>query len=118
MVPGGRPLHWLDRIRERRPVVMHGVSLSIGSTDPLDEAYLDDLEPVTWLIWREDQALHFESIASSEAWALRAAGAGLRFPDCAPAPPAGMRPPRHRLWWQVGCANGWSGGCWPASPGT
>ncbi len=43
MVPGGRPLHWLDRIRERRPVVMHGVSLSIGSTDPLDESYLDQL---------------------------------------------------------------------------
>ncbi len=43
MVPGGRPLHWLDRIRAKRPVVMHGVSLSIGSTDPLDEAYLDAL---------------------------------------------------------------------------
>lgn len=36
----GRPRHVLDRIAERYPVVMHGVSLSIGSTDPLDFAYL------------------------------------------------------------------------------
>jgi uncharacterized protein (UPF0276 family) len=43
MVPGGRPLVWLERFRERFPLVMHGVSLSIGSTDPLDEGYLDRL---------------------------------------------------------------------------
>ncbi|PWR19680.1 DUF692 domain-containing protein [Zavarzinia compransoris] len=43
MVGGGRPLYWLDRLRERYPMVMHGVSLSIGGTDPLDEAYLDAL---------------------------------------------------------------------------
>ena len=36
MVPGGQPLRMLDRIRERYPVVMHGVSLSIASTAPLD----------------------------------------------------------------------------------
>jgi len=40
LVPGGRPLHYLDRIREKYPMVMHGVSLSIGSTDPLDIEYL------------------------------------------------------------------------------
>ncbi|BAU49447.1 hypothetical protein SVA_2899 [Sulfurifustis variabilis] len=40
MVGGGKPLHYLDRVRERYPVVMHGVSLSIGSTDPLDRDYL------------------------------------------------------------------------------
>ena len=40
MVGGGLPLVWLDRFRERFPLVMHGVSLSIGSTDPLDEDYL------------------------------------------------------------------------------
>ena len=40
LVPGGKPLHYLDRVRERFPLVMHGVSLSIGSTDPLDRAYL------------------------------------------------------------------------------
>jgi uncharacterized protein (UPF0276 family) len=40
LVPGGKPLDYLQRIRERFPVVMHGVSLSIGSTDPLDVDYL------------------------------------------------------------------------------
>jgi len=44
MVAGGKPLYYLDRIRERYPVVMHGVSLSIGSTDPLNLAYLKDLK--------------------------------------------------------------------------
>jgi uncharacterized protein (UPF0276 family) len=39
----GRPLHFLDRVAERYPIVMHGVSLSIGSTDPLDMAYLAEL---------------------------------------------------------------------------
>ena len=34
MVPGGQPLRMLDRIRERYPVVMHGVSMSIASTAP------------------------------------------------------------------------------------
>lgn len=33
----------LEKVAAHRPVVMHGVSLSIGSTDPLDAAYLDDL---------------------------------------------------------------------------
>jgi uncharacterized protein len=40
LVPGGKPLHYLERVRERFPLVMHGVSLSIGSTDPLDVGYL------------------------------------------------------------------------------
>jgi len=40
MVKGGRPLHVLDRVRRDYPVALHGVSLSIGSTDPLDEDYL------------------------------------------------------------------------------
>ena len=40
MLQGGRPIHMLDRIRERYPVVMHGVSLSIASTQPLDTEYL------------------------------------------------------------------------------
>ncbi|HEY5808256.1 MAG TPA: DUF692 domain-containing protein [Povalibacter sp.] len=44
LIPGGRPLHYLDRIRERYPVVMHGVSLSIGSVDPLSMDYLRDLK--------------------------------------------------------------------------
>ena len=44
MVPGGQPLRMLDRIAERYPVVMHGVSLSIASTAPLDMDYLAGLK--------------------------------------------------------------------------
>jgi uncharacterized protein (UPF0276 family) len=44
MVPGGRPLHHLDRIRADHPMVMHGVSMSIGGTDPLDLEYLRELK--------------------------------------------------------------------------
>ena len=44
MVGGGKPLYYLERIRERYPLVMHGVSLSIGGTDPLDRAYLAELK--------------------------------------------------------------------------
>ncbi len=43
MVPGGKPLHYLDTIRRDYPMVMHGVSLSIGGTDPLDRDYLRGL---------------------------------------------------------------------------
>jgi uncharacterized protein (UPF0276 family) len=52
---GGKPLHYLERIRAKFPVAMHGVSLSIGSTDPLDRGYLaqvralaDRIEP-SWI---------------------------------------------------------------------
>lgn len=40
MDSGGRPGHVLRQVAERYPVVLHGVSLSIGSTDPLDRDYL------------------------------------------------------------------------------
>tara|TARA_B100000676_G_C18068335_1_gene842550 strand:- start:718 stop:1557 length:840 start_codon:yes stop_codon:yes gene_type:complete len=43
MVPGGKPLAWLDEIREHYPMVMHGVSMSIGSMDPLNDDYLHEL---------------------------------------------------------------------------
>src|ERR1700685_3635826 len=49
LVPGGKPLHYLERIRERFPLVMHGVSLSIGSTDPID---VEDLHMVRALASR------------------------------------------------------------------
>jgi uncharacterized protein (UPF0276 family) len=55
MVPGGNPRRVLEAVRRDYPVVLHGVSLSIGSTEPLDTGYLDqlaalaaDIEPV-WL---------------------------------------------------------------------
>jgi len=43
MVAGGKPRYYLQQIRERYPMVMHGVSMSIGSTDPLDQNYLKNL---------------------------------------------------------------------------
>ncbi len=44
MVDGGKALAVLDTVCERYPVALHGVSLNLGGTDPLDEAYLDRLE--------------------------------------------------------------------------
>ncbi len=44
MVDGGRPLFILDQILAHYPVVMHGVSLSIGTTDPLNKDYLKKLK--------------------------------------------------------------------------
>ncbi len=44
MVAGGNPHFYLDRIRRDYPIVMHGVSLSIGSCDPLDMTYLEQLK--------------------------------------------------------------------------
>jgi uncharacterized protein len=43
MVEGGRALEVLETVRERYPIAMHGVSMSIGSTDPLNRKYLRQL---------------------------------------------------------------------------
>jgi uncharacterized protein len=43
MQTSGRPLDYLDAIARRYPMVMHGVSLSIGSTDSIDGVYLSEL---------------------------------------------------------------------------
>jgi uncharacterized protein len=43
MIRGGRPLAVLERARSLAPLVLHGVSLSVGSTDPLNERYLAEL---------------------------------------------------------------------------
>ncbi len=55
LVPGGKPHYYLEKIRENYSLVMHGVSMSIGSVDPLDWDYLkqvkslaDKIEPA-WL---------------------------------------------------------------------
>lgn len=47
---GGPPLHNMMAVRERFPMVMHGVSLSIGSTDPLDTNYLKGLKALADLV--------------------------------------------------------------------
>jgi uncharacterized protein (UPF0276 family) len=43
MIPGGRPLRMLAEARAAVPLVLHGVSMNLGSTDPLDDAYLSEL---------------------------------------------------------------------------
>ncbi|WP_137817510.1 DUF692 domain-containing protein [Pseudomonas sp. 2FG] len=44
LVEGGKALYYLDAIGEHYPLVMHGVSLSIGGPHPLDQAYLQQLK--------------------------------------------------------------------------
>lgn len=53
MIAGGRPLKILEKARELAPVVLHGVSLNIGGTDPLRQDYLAELNS---LIGRFDPA--------------------------------------------------------------
>jgi hypothetical protein len=40
MIRGGRPLRILEKAREAAPIVLHGVSLNLGGTDPLSERHL------------------------------------------------------------------------------
>jgi uncharacterized protein (UPF0276 family) len=44
MVDGGRPLEVLERVRRAYPVALHGVSMSLGSAEPLDARYLARLK--------------------------------------------------------------------------
>ena len=44
MDTGGRPVWVLDQVAERYPIVLHGVSMNIGSTDPLDRDHLSKLK--------------------------------------------------------------------------
>lgn len=44
LVPGGRPLHYLELLRPHYPFALHGVSLSIGGVDPLDIGYLREVK--------------------------------------------------------------------------
>jgi uncharacterized protein (UPF0276 family) len=41
---GGEPLAWLERFRSLYPLSLHGVGLSLGSADPLDETHLERLD--------------------------------------------------------------------------
>src|SRR5262249_33404849 len=43
MIGGGRPLHVLEQARALAPIVLHGVSMNLGGTDPLNERHLDAL---------------------------------------------------------------------------
>jgi uncharacterized protein (UPF0276 family) len=44
MISGGRPLRILERARSLAPIVLHGVSMDLGGTDPLNERHLDALD--------------------------------------------------------------------------
>lgn len=72
MIDGGRPLDILDKILETYPVVQHGVSMAIGSSDPLDFDYLKKLKQLTrrtktpWLsdhlCWGRLPGAHFHDL--------------------------------------------------------
>ncbi|MDW5417849.1 DUF692 domain-containing protein [Iodobacter sp. CM08] len=44
LVPGGKPLYYLDKIRRDYPMVMHGVAMNLGSVDPIDLNYLAEIK--------------------------------------------------------------------------
>ena len=73
---GGRPLHYLDRIRADYPISLHGVGLSLGSTDPLSETHLQKLKA---LVQRCEPMLISEHLAWGSV-------AGRHFNDLLPLP--------------------------------
>ncbi len=72
MVAGGRPIASLERLRSHYRVVPHGVSLAIGSTEPLDEVYLAKLDELArrldppWLsdhlCWARAPGIHLHEL--------------------------------------------------------
>lgn len=74
MVDGGPRLRWLDAVRSRHPLSLHGVSLSLAGVEPLDAAHLARLAA---LVRRAEPALVSEHLAWS-SWG------GQHFPDLLP----------------------------------
>jgi hypothetical protein len=72
----GRPRYVLEQIAERYPVVMHGVSLSIGSTDPLNFGYLGRLKQLA-------ESIHPQWVSDHICWT---GVAGLNAHDLLPVP--------------------------------
>ena len=66
---GGQPLAWLERFASRYPLSLHGVGLSLGSADPLDERHLARLAS---LVRRFEPALVSEHLSWSAAGARHA----------------------------------------------
>ena len=62
MGAGGPPHHFLEAIRERYPISLHGVGLSIGGDDPLSK---DHLERLKALVGRYSPGLFSEHLAWS-----------------------------------------------------
>jgi len=73
---GGKPLAYLEAIRRDHPIALHGVALSLGSAEGLDERHLQRLAA---LARRIDAALVSEHLA----WT---ASGGVHFPDLLPLP--------------------------------
>ncbi len=44
LVPGGKPLYFLEQVRTNYPIVLHGVSMSIGASEPLNLEYLHQVK--------------------------------------------------------------------------
>lgn len=69
---GGRPLHYLEQISEHYPLSLHGVGLSIGSTDDLNTTHLEKLKKLIerfkpglvseHLSWGSFQGRHFNDL--------------------------------------------------------
>jgi uncharacterized protein len=76
LVDGGPRLRWLDAVRERHPLSLHGVSLSLAGAQPLDRAHLQRLAA---LVRRAQPALVSEHLAWT-SWN------GQAFPDLLPFP--------------------------------
>ena len=75
LVPGGNPRRVLRAVRERMPVVLHGVSLSLGSVGPLDRGYLEALGALAAEIepaWISDHVCwsRFGTHAAHDLWPL------------------------------------------------
>jgi uncharacterized protein len=72
MVEGGKPLQYLEKLLDLYPVVQHGVSLAIGSPDPLDFDYLKRLKALAkktktpWisdhLCWGRLEGAHYHDL--------------------------------------------------------
>lgn len=76
MIPGGRPLRMLEAVRAVRPLVLHGVSLDVGSVDPLDRDYLRELAAL---------ARRFEPVWTSDHLCWTGIG-GVHLHDLLPLP--------------------------------
>ena len=65
MDTGGRPVWVLDQVAERYPIVLHGVSMYIGSADPLDRGHLGKLKA---LADRTSALTGSRTISAGPAW--------------------------------------------------
>ena len=91
MVKGGKPLNVLAAIRERYPVALHGVSMSIGSADGIKLEYLNRLKALADRVkplWVSDHlcwtGLEGYQLARPVAASLYRGGAAGRMRQCPP----------------------------------